>query len=340
MRLYVNGRALDRHLGGVRRYAAEVTSHLGDATVLKPRRQAAGPLSGRVWEQTSLPKLSGDGTLLSMSHSGPLQHRQHAVVVHDLFALTRPRDASLAFRTLYRYQLPRLIRSAAQVIAVSHSVADDLHRILDIAMPTISVAQPGVSAVFGSVTREQARSSLGIEPERLVIGALSSGERRKRADATVDLIGSIAEAFPHVIAIAGGATAPKAVHGRSATRPARQAVTEFGALSDIDLASFYAACDIFVSLSAAEGWGLPVAEASASGAVVVSTRCPSLTEIAAAPSVIVETASQARSALEQLISTPQWLSELAQAGAQFRWPGWDRTAGMLHDVIGPTRMML
>ncbi|BET69680.1 hypothetical protein ASA1KI_45980 [Opitutales bacterium ASA1] len=68
--------------------------------------------------------------LLFSSHHGPLwRTSRHAVVVYDLIAL-RHGGQSWAQRVYYRRLLPRVLRSASLVIAISESVAVDVKRLL------------------------------------------------------------------------------------------------------------------------------------------------------------------------------------------------------------------
>jgi alpha-1,3-rhamnosyl/mannosyltransferase len=102
-----------------------------------------------------------------------------------------------------------------------------------------------------------------------------------------------------------------------------------GYVPDDELAALYAGCSLFCYPSLYEGFGLPVVEAMAAGAPVVTSRISSLPEVGGDAVSYVDPTDEASiaSALNQLLHSPEERAELAERGrrraAEFSW---ERTA--------------
>ena len=108
-----------------------------------------------------------------------------------------------------------------------------------------------------------------------------------------------------------------------------------GFLPEQDLCLWYNAADGFVYPSLFEGFGLPVAEAMASGAPVICSDAPSLQEVAGDAALIVPAQDQPalQDALERLYTEPDLAAQLRGRG--IRQAGrfsWERAAIETIDV--------
>lgn len=316
--MYLNGRAGFAGPGGFARFHNEVADRLGTTStvaVLEPPAHRTGPVRSRWWEQRTLLDLSRDGALLSTANNGPVRHPNQVVVVHDLLPLTHPHTVSPAFAALQRVQLPRLCRNAAAVLTVSHHVAGQLESVLDVDRSKVTVIRPGISDIFRSAPASSTVPSeaLNLEPDRPVVTALVSSIPRKQAATTLDVLAKVASVRPEVQVVVAGFDGPRRVFGKRAIRPTDPAVRDLGPVDDHTLAALFAAADVFVSLSEAEGFGLPPLEALTAGAAVVSTPVPSLTELL--PGVVAEVADgpTAVAAVLDLLDQPE--KRTAQVGA-------------------------
>jgi alpha-1,3-rhamnosyl/mannosyltransferase len=111
-----------------------------------------------------------------------------------------------------------------------------------------------------------------------------------------------------------------------------------GFVPDDDLAALYAGCSVFCYPSLYEGFGLPVLEAMAAGAAVVTSRVSSLPEVGgdAVAYADPEDERSIADALERLLRSPGERARLAalarERAGEFSW---ERTArGVLEQLDG------
>jgi glycosyltransferase involved in cell wall biosynthesis len=108
-----------------------------------------------------------------------------------------------------------------------------------------------------------------------------------------------------------------------------------GYVSDEDLCALYSSCQLFIYPSIYEGFGLPLLEAMACGAPVVTSRIPAIVEtVGTAACLITPTDIPAltRTIIELLRDTDQ-RNELSNAGKKRAEEfSWERTARLTYDV--------
>jgi glycosyltransferase involved in cell wall biosynthesis len=98
-----------------------------------------------------------------------------------------------------------------------------------------------------------------------------------------------------------------------------------GYVDDPTLAALYHTCDVFAFPSLYEGFGLPVVEAMACGAPVITSNTSSLPEVAGEAAVLVDPHSteEIAEALAKVLNSSSMREELCERGrhraAQFSW---------------------
>jgi glycosyltransferase involved in cell wall biosynthesis len=322
----VNGRFQHAEAGGFRRYAEEVLRRLDDAEVVRPPAAVGRGAAGRAWEQTALARRAAGRALLSPIGSGPLRHRRHVVVLHDLLALEHPEWVSERYARGQAWFLPRLAAGAAHLVVPSEAVAASLADRLGVAREDITVAPPGLSDTFlvpggdADADREHAlreRLRLG-EDRRLVLGMVSTTPRKNSAH-LLDVLATVSDAVDDAVAVVVGHDGPARLFGHR-TRPRHPAVTDLGAVDDATLAALYRLAAVFIWLPHAEGFGMPVLEAAAAGTPVVTTAVPAALEHPTNAVVVAATdRDAARSAVVRLLERPPPPTGLAPLLARCSW---------------------
>jgi glycosyltransferase involved in cell wall biosynthesis len=114
------------------------------------------------------------------------------------------------------------------------------------------------------------------------------------------------------------------------------ALVSLGVVDDATLAAAYRACTAFVFPSRYEGFGLPVLEAMANGAPVVSSSAPALPEVGLDAVLYAQPGDAAgfAAAIEQIAGDPALADDLRRRGyARAAERSWTRSAGELLDVF-------
>jgi len=332
--MFMNGRILLRQHGGVRRYAHEVSERMASATVLMPG-SAKHPWSARLWEQGTLARASRDGVLLSVAHSGPLRHPHHVIVIHDLLALTSPTGVRRSYSRWLQGVLPALAKRSRQIVTGSVGVADEVADLFGVTRTSIEVVYPGVSDIFRASDVNDARQSLGLDPGRPTVAALLDPTPRKNSHLVAALLRELQHERPDVQVVVAGNNRPPAFARHTSTRSIdRSGFVDLGAATDSELAAMYQSADVLVSLTASEGFGLPVAEAAACGAAVVTTPVPSAQECLGEACAIIDNPAAAKSAVLAVLDTPERRYEMGEQGKLATHDlRWGHTAASLEIIM-------
>jgi O-antigen biosynthesis alpha-1,2-mannosyltransferase len=196
---------------------------------------------------------------------GPFSSRAPLVVtVHDLAVLRRPEWFNRWTRTYSRYAVPRVVRAADRIIAVSEFTKRELVELLDVPAAKIRVVPNAVEDVF---TPEGPRA---VGDYALAVGTL---EPRKN-------LGRIAAAVDGELRVVGG-------RGWGNVEPPANVVF-LGEVADEELARLYRGARCLVYASLYEGFGIPVAEALACGCPVVTSRGSPMADLAGGDAAYVD----------------------------------------------------
>ncbi|HZP12806.1 MAG TPA: glycosyltransferase family 1 protein [Nevskiaceae bacterium] len=334
----INTRILGKRVTGVQRYLTEILSRLS-----VPHRKLAPPvnlqgLAGHLWEQTALPALAGDSILWSPSQSGPMWRERQVITVHDLAPLELPQYLSPAFARWYSVMMPRAIRSARRIIAVSAFTADRLRNVLSVPTEKISVVHEAVDhsrfrvSSAADVERALARYQA---PSATYVLSVCTLERRKNLAKLLEAWSAIQERVPDAWLLLSGSFGDRHVFGTTeVTLPPR--VKTLGYVADEDLPHLYSGCQAFAYVSEYEGFGLPVLEAMACGAPVLTSAGTSTEEIAKGAAVLVDPRSVDDIAqhLRALLTERALREERKQAGVEVaKTYAWERAARETEEIL-------
>jgi glycosyltransferase involved in cell wall biosynthesis len=231
---------------GTARYVRGLLRHLEVERLSLPGAGRAATLARDLLWYPSLGLRGGVDVLHCPSFRGPPAARVPLVVtVHDLAVLRHPEWFNRWTAAYSRVAVPRVVRAAARVIAVSEATRHDLRDLLGVD----SVVIPnGVEEVFAGE---------GAAAEGDYVLAVGTLEPRKN-------LARIADACRGLELRVVGA------RGWGGIEPPAEA-TFLGEVSDEELARLYRGARCLVYPSLHEGFGIPVAEALACGCPVVTS---------------------------------------------------------------------
>jgi glycosyltransferase involved in cell wall biosynthesis len=201
------------------------------------------------------------------------------VTVHDLMHLHRPEHASPLRRGYARFMMSRALRLAAKVIAVSEATKKEILAFGPEHGGKVEVVPNGVDERFFLEGEERnsgarqapaapARLSSSEGPYLLYLG---NDKPHKNLDGLLGALAALRRTEPDLEILLAGVSRARAVP------PGARAL---GFVADAELPPLLRGARALVLASFAEGFGLPVAEAMATGTPVACSDLPALREVA------------------------------------------------------------
>jgi len=211
------------------------------------------------------------------------------VTIHDMTLLTH-KDVHKKIKTIYFSKIiPAAIKQASSIISVSQSTKDDIIKMFN-PSKEIFVGQLGFNSTRFNLNVKDDIELLrtrGIEGQ--FIGYLGLLEPRKRVPDLINAFSKIAKDYTDLHLVIAGAQGWGVEQIREAVRQSGCSTRIIlpGRLSDEEVSAFYRQTACFVYPSIYEGFGMPVLEAMACGAPVITTNSSSLSEVAGDAAVLV-----------------------------------------------------
>ena len=358
MHVLLDATAIPADRGGVGRYVDELVPQLAragvDLTIVSqerdaqlftdlapgatiepvPRAYEARPRR-LLWEQTGLPclirKVRPD-VVHSPHYTMPLATRTPVVVtLHDATFFTTPELHLASKARFFRAWIRVSSRRAAALLTPSKATRNEVVRLVGADPARFHVAYHGVDhqRFFAVPPAEAARvrATLDIGPKQYV-GFLGTLEPRKNVPALIRAwVAACAQRDADdapALVLAGGKGWDSEIDRAIAEVPAGLTLKRPGYLPLADLPGFLAGAQVLAYPSLGEGFGLPVLEAMACGATVLTTRELSLPEVGG--DAVAYCGTDVRSIateLRSLLDDPARRRSLAAAAqaraAQFTW---------------------
>jgi glycosyltransferase involved in cell wall biosynthesis len=276
------------------------------------------------WEQSGLPLVAeevGADVIHMPNYSMPLRPGLPTVVtIHDLSFFTDPERYTPMGGMSLMSATKTSARQAARLIVPSNATRDELVRVLGVDPGKIDVAYHGVDhRLFHrpdavQVSHVTARLGLHGRPYVAFLGSLTP---RKNAPALVSgwatAVADLAD--PPALVLGGGGGWSQELDEAVSRVPSHLRLVRPGYLPFADLTGFLGGAVVVAAPSRGEGFGLPVLEAMACGAPVLTTYRTSLPEVGGDAVAYTEPdADSIAAALRALLDDPERRAALAAAG--------------------------
>jgi glycosyltransferase involved in cell wall biosynthesis len=313
----------------------ELYGRLAPGSRIVPTSDSNATRTARLtWEQTTLPRLVrrlGVDVLHSPHYTTPLANPAASVVtLHDATFFT---DAvlhhSIKARFFRAWTRTALIRASLCVVP-SAATAAELARVTGTDPNRLEIIQHGVdNDRFHLPTHEEvsaARRLIGLGPDTPYVAFLGALEPRKNVPALIRGFAAACRgrANPPALVLAGQPGWDRQVERALDDVPHRLRVIRAGYLPFDNLAGFLGGAALVAYPSLGEGFGLPVLEAMACGACVLTTRRLALPEVGGdAVAYCGVGAGDIAAALSELLDDPALRASLAAAAQrrakEFSW---------------------
>ena len=215
-----------------------------------------------------------------------LRRRDRCVAtVHDLGWQVHPELYDRKLRLLYQALFPWVVRRANRFIAVSQYTADDLVRRAGVPASKIDVVYHGLDPVFTAGEGEKAARAPASAPYFLAVGGVSPRKNTRRLiQAFTRWRGRGGHRTAYQLRITGTSLDPS--FASNAQLP--EGVSLLGYVDKAELPGLYAGAAAFLYPGVYEGFGLPIIEAMACGAPVLTSTTGAAPEIAGGAAILTD----------------------------------------------------
>ena len=249
--------------------------------------------------------------------------------VHDVTTKLFPQWHGWPNRLLHHKRLRWIARHAHRILIDAEATRADTARVLGVPPARCDVVPlaRGTAPVTGTLPEVRARFALGTSPLVLFVGTLEPRKNVGRLVAAMQRLPARLAGVKLVLAGRWGWRTGALRGALDGAPPGRIVVT--GGVDDATLAALYRAAAVFAYPSLYEGFGLPVLEAMAAGAPVITSKGGALEEVAGSAAELVDPldVDAIAAALERLLcSDPARAERRALGFARERSFTWRRTA--------------
>ncbi|MBV9578416.1 MAG: glycosyltransferase family 4 protein [Chloroflexi bacterium] len=325
---------------------APATNGWGALTFHESGQATASPTRRILWEQTTFARqlrqlrpdlVHGMAYAVPVGWSGP-----SVVTVYDLSFLLFPRAFKPANRIYLAATTRATARRARRVLTISEHARRDIVRLLNVPEECVDVTYPAVEDRYRRLPEDEVQAfrrarglpeafvfTLGtLEPRKNLIGLLRAYARLEQPRPPLYVAGGTGWRFSPIFDTVRDLHLGEDVHF-------------LGFVAEDELPLWYNAAQLFAFPSLYEGFGLPVLEAMACGAPVVTSTAASLPEVGGKAAVLVPPQDTDGIAQEmaRVLDDPHLRMELRAAGriqaSRFSWRAMtDQTVASYRHAVG------
>lgn len=286
-----------------------------------------------IFEQLLLPLLllwKKANVVHSLHYTHPLVSPcPRVITVHDLTFLLYPELHTIGRRLVMPFFLKHAIRHAEAIIFDSEATRYDAERLIPTKDTNLRKVVPlGVDLngfIIDMDTQKSALRRLSIsQPFVLSVGTI---EPRKNFLGVIRSFEQIADRYTDLLLVIAGKPGwhyDSIFAAISASRH-KNRIIHLGFVAEPDKVALLAACELLVYPSFYEGFGLPILEAMAAGAPVITSNISSLPEVAGDAAALVDPHSieEITTAIQTLLTNKLKRADLRRTGklraATFNW---------------------
>ncbi|MBI2664976.1 glycosyltransferase family 4 protein [Candidatus Woesearchaeota archaeon] len=258
--------------------------------------------------------------------------------VHDIIPLAHPESFEWQVRFAFKHLLPRIVRNADKILAVSEHTKNDIIKRLGVKAEKIEVAYDAVGPMFKAMDKAKCKESLrkyGITGPFILF--VSTLEAKKNVPAALEAFALLKKkGYPHKFVLVGkkGYGYEKIVSAISKLQLQKETIMP-GYVPLEDLPKFYNAADAFILPSLYEGFGIPALEAMRCGCPVVCSNAGALPEVTggAARLVQVNDVQGYAAAMKEIIDSKKTAASMKKKGlVNAKKYSWEKSAEKIIEV--------
>lgn len=263
-------------------------------------------------------------------NASPFIRGKLVVTVHDVIFRIFPQYFSPKVRLILSTLLPLSMHRANIILTISLSSKKEITHYYPFTRNKIISIPIGPGAVVNTPPNT---SEIAIYTRKkdfiLAVGTIQPRKNIARLIDAYTLLRRRSSTAARLIIVGKADWQHSKIYEKAMRSPYHDDIVFTGYLDDTMLAALYRQCSVFVYPSLYEGFGLPVVEAMACGAPVITSNVSSLPEVAGSAALLVNpySVSDLADAIEQVLSDPNLQDKLRSEGVkQASKFSWSRTA--------------
>lgn len=265
----------------------------------------------------------------------PTRANKKILTVHDLSFKRVPETAVPSLHWYLEGAVPRAVQRADLILADSNATRDDLIELFHAPANRVQTLYSGYDAQFHPISDERelerVRTNYKLhKPFLLHVGTI---EPRKNLARLIEAFSHLPERYDFELVIAGGrGWMYDEIYAAPQKFGVSAAVRFIGFVPDSDLPALYSLAELVAYPSLYEGFGLPVLEAMACGAAVVTSNNSSLPEVAGDAAILIDARNvqELTFAMQRVLEDSQTRDTMRQKGlTQAEKFSWQKSAEQL-----------
>lgn len=267
------------------------------------------------------------------------KNTKKVTTIHDMIPYIFPSSVHPKIVASQKRRLSRVKKEVDLIIADSETTKDDVVKFLQIEESKIKVVYLAPSEEFRPEDDEKINEALEkYKIKKPYILSVATQEPRKNIQKLLDVFEKIVEERPEFHLVLTGK------YGWGSGFHSPQNVIWTGYVPQEDLICLYSGCRVFAYPSLYEGFGLPILEAMACGAPVVTSKNSSMVEIAKNAAILVDPRSdgQIKKAIEMILDLnmetyQKMVRESINRAKRFTWEKCAKETLRAYESLSPSK---